>query len=202
MSNVLTQGGLRLYKAVNGSGQNLEMCIALSGDSTTLGIGDPVKRSAAGATSTGQGPTVQAVTRAAAGDAIYGVMASTCPLIEGTGSINLGQRHRPASTAQYVYIRPSNNQDEYEICDDGSAAMTKANIGNNANLVIANCDTLSGMSKVMIDATTAASGNATRQVSIVGVVDDATNDPASINARWIVRINNSTNSGGTGTVGV
>ncbi len=201
MSNNATNGGLRLYRGR--STQAMETCIALSGDSTVLGKGDAVKISAAGATSVGAGPTVQAVTRAAAGDAIYGVCEGFMQhWIDGTGSMNLGQTHRPASTAMYVLVRPASYEDEYTISDDGSAAMTKANIGNNANLVVAAASTTTGMSNMQLDATTAASGNATRQLKILGVVADATNDPASTGARWIVSLNNIYRGGSTGTVGV
>lgn len=202
MSNVLTKGGLRLYKAVNGAGQDLEQCIALAGDSVVLGIGDPVQLSAAGAAAVGNGPVVMSVKQGTATSVIYGVVVSTVPIIEGTGSINLGGRTRPASTAQYVLIRPANNQDIYEICDDGSAAMTVANIGNNCKPVAGVPNSLSGLSTFMIDATSCASGNATYPLKIVGVVQDATNDPASVNARWLVTLNNVVRSGSTGTVGI
>lgn len=202
MSNVLTEGGLRLFKAVGGMSSQLETCIALSSDGTRLGRGDPVAISAAGATSLGTGPIVQAVTRSAGTTGqCYGVVVGTMPVIEGTGSVDLGVTYRKASTAQYVLVRPANNQDIYEICDDGGAALTKANIGNNAKLTAADCDTATGLSKFMIDATSPASGNATFFVKIVGVVDDATNDPTSVNARWLVTLNNVSRSGGTGTVG-
>lgn len=200
MSNVAVSGGLRLYRGM--ATQQLEQCIALSGDSTAIGVGDAVKVSAAGATNVAGGPIVMAVTRAAAGDSIYGVVESVQPLIAGTGSINLGLTYRPASTAQYMLVRKANNIDEYTISDDGSAALTKANIGNNANLVVANCSTATGLSNMQIDATSVNSGNATRQLKLIGYVLDATNDPTATGARWIVTLNNVYSSGGTGTIGV
>lgn len=199
MTNVAITGGLQLYKQKQA--QELMQCVVLAGDSTILGIGDPVVISAGGATSVGSGPICQAVTRAAASSVIYGVVEGVLPLTEGTGAINLGIRYRPASTAQYVLIRLANNVDEYTITDDGSAAMSAANIGNNANIVVANCSTGSGMSNVKILASTVASGNASFPLKISGIVDNATNDVTSTGCRWIVTINNATQSGGTGTAG-
>lgn len=200
MSNVTVEGGLRLFKAVEDAA--LETCIALAGDSTPLGIGDPVAISAAGATNIGQGPIVQAVTRSAGTTgACYGVVVGVTPTIEGTGAVDFSTKYRKASTAQYVLVRPANNRDVYSISDDGASALTKANIGNNAKLTAANCDTATGLSKFMIDATSPASGNPTFFVHLMGYVQDATNDPTSTGARWLVTLNNVTRSGGTGTAG-
>ena len=201
MSNLTILGGLRLYKSVNGDGQQLEQAIVLSTDSTPLGIGDAVVTVSAGATSLSNGPVVKAVTRAATTGVIGGVVMSTIPVIEGTGAINLGSRLRPASTAQYVLIRPAINEDVYEIQDDKSATLTAAAIGKNANLVISNADAATGQSKMYLNASTVAT-TATFQMKIIGVVQDATNDPTSPGCRWLVTLNNVERSGGTGTVGV
>lgn len=200
MSNISAAGGLRLYKGKQD--QHLETCVALAGDSVRLGVGDAVVRSAAGATNVGSGPTVQAVARAAAGNPIYGVVAGVVPVIEGTGAMNLSVRYRPASTAQYVLVRPSDPQDVYSVTDDGAAALTKANIGNNANLAVADCSTATGLSNMTLGAASVNTTDAL-QLTIVGVQDDASNDPASTGARWLVTINNSCrSSGGDGVVGV
>ena len=201
MSNVAIKGGLRLYKA-SSHPQPLETCIKVVGDSVRVGRGDAVKLVTESATSISPGPIVACVARAAAGDSIYGVVDSVVPVIEGTGAVNLGITYSPASTAQYLLIRKANHQDIYTISDDGAAALTAGDIGQNANLVVADCDTASGLSNMKIDATSVAAGNATRQLHIVGVVDDATNDPASTGTRWLVTLNNIYGAGGTGTVGV
>lgn len=202
MSNVVVEGGLRLYRANNGDGQELVTCIALAGDGTRIGIGDPVTISAGGATSIAPGPSVIAVTRGAATGPYFGVVVSVVPVIEGTAAVDYNARYRKASTAQYLLVRPARNYDIYSIQDDGAAAMSLANVGNNAKLVIADCDTVTGMSKCLLDSNNVASANATYPVKIVGVVNDPLNDTSSVKARWLVTINNAIESGGTGTAGI
>lgn len=200
MSNVTITGGLRLLEQKQP--QELMQVVALSGDGTRIGVGDAVKISAAGAIAVGSGPVVMAVTRAAAGDSILGVVEGVLPLTEGTGAINLGIRYRPASTAQYMMVRPANHNDVYVIQDDGASAMTAANIGNNANLAVVDCSTATGMSNMTLGSASAASGNATRQLHIEGYLDSVTNDQTSTGALWKVTLNNIYQAGGTGVVGV
>ena len=147
MSNTNNQryGGLMLYRDVMDF--PLIQCIALAGDSTPLGLGDPVTINSGGATNIGAGPTVMAVTRAnGTSNPLYGVVEAILPILEGSGNANLSTNSRLASTAQYLLIRPGSHYDWYAIQDDGSASLTAANIGNNAEMTISNCDANSGQS--------------------------------------------------------
>jgi hypothetical protein len=207
MSNVSQDGGLRLKK-MNTAGQT-EVVFIPASDGTLLGIGDAVKLSASNTSgSIGQGPSKAGVTRCAAGDQIYGVIQGFLPhFSDGTGNMDLTINYRKASTAEYACIRLANNLDEYSITDDGNLASGVAgangvaNIGYNANLVVSNASTSTGLSKMQLGGASVAS-TATLQLKIVGVEDDVRNDPTSNNARYMVRINNANASGGTGTTGV
>lgn len=201
MTNVTINGGLVLHRLK--LDQPLETVIALSGDSTVLGVGDPVKVSAGGATSTGGGRTVQAVTRAnGTSDPIYGVVTAVLPNLGGTGAMDFATKIRLASTAQYLLIRPANNQDEYAIQDDAATQLSAANFGNNAQMTPGNASAATGLSTFTLAASSAASGNATFPLKIMGYVEDATNDLTSTGIRFVVTLNNVTRSGSTGTAGV
>jgi hypothetical protein len=199
MTNVTISGGLRLFKA--SENQPLETCIALAGDSTAIFVGDAVQINSEGATNLGTGPLVQAVKQATNSSTIYGVVVGTLPIIEGTGPINLGARYRPASTAQYLLVRPANNTDIYALQDDGSASLSSIDVGSNASLAIGAGNTGTGQSGMQL-AATSVSTTATLQLKIAGYVDVASNDPTSAGANFLVTLNNVNRSGGTGTVGV
>lgn len=200
MANTVAFGGLRLYR--QSEPQPLVKCIHIAGDSVALGVGDAVVINTTAATNIGAGPTVMAVKRATTSGAIYGVVVGAEAITEGNGPINLGIKYVPASTAQYVNVRPAVEGDLYVLQDDGSAVLGIACIGQNGNLVVNNCDTATGMSKMYLNASTVATGNATYQLEVMGQLDDPSNDPTLTSAKWIVRINNRQVSGGTGTVGV
>ena len=208
MSNVVRKGGLRLYKSA-GNAEELVDAFVPSSDGTILGIGDAVKLGANTSDAIGQGPIAVGVTRAAAGDPIYGVVVGVMfQMVDGTGSLDLSKTYRAASTAMYLKIRPANPHDTYAICDDGNlgsgaaSANGKANIGYNANLVVSNADTTTGQSNMQLGGASVAT-TATLQLKIVGVLDDILNDPTSNNAMYLVHINNcQINSGGTGVLGV
>lgn len=202
MANVIKLGGLRLKNAA--VEQPLRVCLHASGDSVRLGRGDPVK-TAGSSGQIGNGPYTKTVALCASGDPIYGVVEGVQKHWVTTG-MNLDTTHVPASTAMYVLVRPANHQDIYAITEDGALAV--ADVGDNANLTgngggttITECNTSNGLSTVMLDTSTAATG-ATLQVKIIGFEDTADNTPASTNASILVTLNNIENSGGTGTAGV
>ena len=199
MSNVTTYGGLRLKKIK--LDQTLETVYIPSGNGNRLGIGDPVSILSATYGSVGSGPNVCQVARTVEGAAMYGVIQSFLPQYnDGTASMDLTINYLKTSTAGYALIRPANNQDVYEIADDGSTGGNtfSSNVAQNCNLAIADCDTASGLSKVMLDLDT-CNTTATLNVKIIGPSTDVRNDPTSTGARWLVTINNVQRSGGTGT---
>lgn len=202
MANVTKNGGLRLFQQK--ITQDLETCLAASGDSTILGRGDAVK-TAGSSGQIGNGPYVKTVTRVSAGDAIYGVVEGVVQQSVASG-MSLDRTYRPASTAMYVLIRVANNEDVYAISDDGTTAVT--DIGENANLTgngggttITNCDTVTGLSTMLLDSSTHAT-TATLQLKMIGFEPVPNNTPGQANASILVRINNCETSGGTGTAGV
>lgn len=207
MANTVKAGGLRLKK--ESPEGKLEVVYIPASDSTLLGIGDAVKLSASNTSgSIGQGPIAPGVTRAAAGDQIYGICQGFLEhFIDGSGTMNLGITYRPASTAMYALVRIANNSDVYAITDDGNlssgaaSANGAANIGYNANLVVNDASTSTGMSQSQLGGASVAA-TATLQLKIVGVEDVAGNDSTAIKASYLVTINNANRSGGTGTTGV
>lgn len=210
MSNNQISGGLRLYKAISGAGQQLEMVHMRAGDSTATFIGDAVQiDSTAGAGSVGMGPIAIDVKQSAAGGAVYGVVQGFLPqFLDGTAPMNFTQMYRSASTAAYAVVRRANPDDIYCIMDDGNVAsgvpssLGLINVGYNANLAVAAGNTSTGMSNMKLGGASIAT-TATLQLKMLGVVNDALNDPTATFARWTVAINNcQSNTGGTGVLGV
>jgi hypothetical protein len=159
------------YKSPNPA--ELETCIHLSGDAVLLGIGDAVKL-ATGSVNIGDGPTVQAVARAASGDRVYGVVVGFKKQ-EVTTGFTLDTRHCPASTAMYCLVKPVRTNDKFKVLEDavgGSVAST--DIGKNANMVVANASAVTGLSGTMLDSSSAATTN-TLDLCIRGVASDVGN---------------------------
>lgn len=203
MSNSVKYGGLVLTDAVNGAGAGLEIVIVPTGDSHPTGIGDPLQQSAGDYTSINAGESVPLCAQGTATSAIYGVAMSMLPhYSDGTGSMNLSQVYRSASTKGYVLVRVANNADVYEISDDGATAgLTSGHINYNYKFIAADCDTVSGLSKFTIDSANGAN-TATYPLKVIGPSKDPSNDPTASYARWRVSLNNVVRSGGTGTAGV
>lgn len=176
------------FKLANASTapQPLVRGIHLVGDSVRVGKGDAVKK-ATGSIKIGSGPTVQAYARAAVGDRVAGIVVG-CEQHTVASSMNLNQTHCPASTAMYLLIRPVTSDDVYEVQEDavgGSVATTS--VGNNADMIVANCSTTTGMSGTMLDSSTAATTN-TLDLKIVGFVP-APDNTAGSTARILVKFN-------------
>ncbi len=168
--------GFRIGKADSSPQENVK-CVKLVGDSVRLGKGDPVKK-VTGSVVVNGGPLCQAVARAASGDRVYGIVVGVEQHTISTG-FNLDQNYSPASTAQYILVRPVRTGEIYEILEDaagGSVATT--DIGKNANFVAANCDTSTGMSGYVLDSSTAATTN-TLDLRIEGFGPEADNVPGS-----------------------
>jgi len=201
MANKVIEGGLRLVepKAMN----NSEIVLISSNDSNNMGLGDPVQEYAANAGSIGSGPSVMQVAQGTATSAVYGVVQSyLAHYSDGTGVMNLSQVYRSASTAEYALIRVGNNEDIYEITDDGVlAGLTSGHLNYNYKFIASACDTANGMSKFQIDSNNGAN-TATYPIQVIGASLRQDNDPTLANASWRVRLNNVIRSGGTGTLGV
>lgn len=203
MANVNREGGLLLVDAATGVGAGTETVLIPTGDANNMGLGDPVTQSAAAYGSIGSGPNVAQVVQSTATAAVYGVVMSyLAHWTDGNASMNLSQVYRSASTAEYAVIRVANNQDVYEITDDGVLpGLASGHLNYNYKFIASGCDTTTGMSKFQIDSNNGAT-SATYPISVIGPTQRPDNDPTLANASWRVNLNNVKRSGGTGTVGI
>lgn len=192
----------------------IEVCAVDAADATIIGIGDPVKSvaSTSGADQINGGAYRKVVTRAAAGDAIYGVMTGAYP--QYNSSFSLTEQRRPASTAMYIGVIVATPDMIWKIQDGSNGSYTNhasgtttgafqaVDVGYNASIrVPGNANATTGRSTVQLDTSTCAT-TATLQLKIVGISPDPTNVPNSANADLLVTINKCESAGGTGTAGV
>lgn len=164
-------------------------------DATALYIGDPVVI-VAGSDTNG----FASVTRATAGasNRITGVVVGFRP----TTPMMASYPARPASTAGYVIVAddPDLLFEIQESATTDGAALTATAMGKNAQLV-AGTGTVAG-SGFMLDSTTAVTTN-TGQLRIVEYQRRADNDgPAKAYGKWLVAINQPTETGAAGSTGV
>lgn len=147
-----------------------------STDASTIGIGEALKCVNA------MDPLneVGVVAQAAAGDALVGVSIGFCVEAIGTSAVPYeGPPYRRASTNCYVLVETDPTV-VYQIQEDAdSGVVSAASIGAqfNADIVVvsstANANTGTGISKTMLDSSTAAATAAT--LKIVGVMRDKVN---------------------------
>lgn len=149
-----------------------------------VGIGDPVKSAGSADASTGL-PTV---TRAAAGDALRGVVVGF-DQVDGVAiaSTNLNRIHRPASVAMYAMV--CDDPDTlFEIQEDDSATFAVTMVGENADLAtVGDCNTTTGISTVELSTTSHTTDAA--QLRIIGVPRLGIDNAVSAHAKLTVLIN-------------
>ena len=180
--------GLRAVRKMDGSPYTggVVTCHVPATDVTVLGVGDAVKL----AGSSGSVDGVQnfmTVTRAAAGDKIFGVMVGNhVTKFDDT-------THRAASEARDIRVQVASPGVIYHIQEDSvGGALDATSVGLSADLVVANADTTLGVSRMELDSST-ASGTAA-QLTILGLADivrDGVKNSIGTNAVWEVRINES-----------
>jgi len=177
MANVDRVNGLLPVKHLNGAPYNgaVNRYYVPAGNATPICVGDAVV-SAGSADANG----VADVARAAAGDAIRGVVVGIEP------ETDEGLAFIAASTAGYVLVADAPDI-IFEIQEDsGGAALAVTNVGQNADIVVGTPDTIVGRSAMELDSSTAV--GATAQLRILGLSqreDNAIGD----NAKWLVLIN-------------
>ncbi len=206
MANVLRLNGFKAIKHLTGSPRNGQFGIYYvpASDATAIYPGDPVKFA------TGSGDVVGTanVTRAAAGDAIVGIMIGVVvakldpvggTMTTGAIALDTPSNVRAASTAQYVFVMDSPDC-EFEV-QSSNGTMVAANIGKNVNHAVGTPTASSGTSGAYIDFAT-VNTTATLTFKIIGFVNRVDNDPLSANVRAIVKINNHQLAASTGTAGV
>ena len=76
-----------------------------------------------------------------------------------------------------------------------------ADLNLNANLIFGAGSTTTGVSGVEIDSSTGAA-TATHQVRLIDFYDIPSNDATANNSELVIKINNHSLNGGTGTVGL
>ncbi len=195
MANLNVAFGLKPVRRAHGAPANFNTreYFVPSSDSTALFIGDPVIL-AGSADATLTAPTVTRAT-AAGGNRITGVVVGFRP----NDAIN-AVGYRAASTNAYVLVTDDPDQ-LYEIQDDSVGGnLAAADIGLNADLVAGTGNTATKKSGFMLDTSTKATTN-TLQLRIVGLQDRADVEVGA-NAKVLVRLNLTTETGAAGSTGV
>lgn len=191
MANGDTPFGLVPVRMKDGSPYNGadDMYYMPSTNSTALFVGDPVKL-AGSADSAG----VASVTHCAAADTITGVVVG----FADAASMALG--YGAASTARYPLL--AHGQDIlFEIQEDSDGgALTADEVGLNAQIVVAAGSTFTRRSGVELDSSSAAV-TATHGLRIVGLAARPDN-AIGANAKWLVSLNDTTESPGTASDGL
>jgi hypothetical protein len=160
-----------------------------SSNGTALYVGDPVKL-AGSADSAG----VPSVTHCAAGDTISGVVVG----FQDAASMSLG--YGAASTIRYPLLARGSNI-VFEIQDDGVGGdLAAADIGLNADIIVAAGSSYTKRSGVMLDTSTKAT-TATLPLRIRSIAQRPDN-ALSTNTKVHVTLNNTTEAPGTASAGL
>lgn len=191
MANGNVARGLIPVRMADGSPYNgaVDMFYVPASDSTALYEGDPVTL-AGSADSAG----VASVARTAASGTITGAVVGFADATSMTAG------YRAASTAAYVLV--AHGQDIlFEIQEDAvGGAIAAADIGLNADIIVAAGNAYSKSSGVMLDTSTKAT-TVTLPLRIKGIAQRPDNE-LSANAKVLVTLNNTTESPGTASVGI
>lgn len=184
MANVDRPGGFRPIGHTSGSPVNgaVEACSVAVSYATALFVGQPVKSSG-----TADDLGRRGVELAAAGERMLGVITGIkIPAPEGA------QEHPgylPASTGGIVYVNTS-SATEYEVQEDGNMGVVA--VGSTVDHVDPGGSTVTGNSAAEIDSSTVGTGAGFKVERASQRVD---NEPANVNAKWIVTINEHENDG-------
>lgn len=190
MANVDAKHGLRLVGSIRGGMPASKLAVIRAADATATFVGDAVKIEGEA-----DADGVVAVVQAAATNALAGVITGLIPRAAALDAV-----HRPASTLQYVTVCFDPDA-IYEIQDDGvGGALSAADIGLNASLIVAAGNTTTGASGMELDTSTKAT-TATLELKILGLERKPNNEFAA-NAKVLVKINNHQMAAHTGTAGV
>lgn len=181
MANADTPFGLRPVKYISGAPYNgaANMYSTASGDGTAIFVGDPVVLS--GTSQTIGGYIYRDVDQAATGDKIAGVVVAV--LHETQESLI----YRAASTIRRVMVADDPGL-LFEIQDvSGGTPIPAADIGLNANFVVAAGSTVTGQSGVELNNATQNTTN-TLDLHIVDIVNRDDNAIGE-HCKFLVRIN-------------
>jgi hypothetical protein len=162
------------------------------GNATGMGVGDPVVSSG-----TADADGVPGIARAAAGDAIRGV-------IVGFDFLNRDQedlpQYRPASVECYAMVADDPNMRVLVQEDSVTSTLAATDVGLNANFIVAAASSVTGRSQVEIDSDSAATTN-TLPLKILELYQ-ADDNVIGDNAKWVCSLNTSELKGDTGSTGI
>jgi hypothetical protein len=191
MANGDVAFGLKPVRMLDGSPFNgcVDMFYVPSSDSTALYVGDPVKPAGSADTA-----GLMSVARCAAGDPILGAVVG----FADATSMEAG--YRAASTAAYVLV--AHGQDIlFEIQEDADGgALAAADVGLNADFIVASGSSYSKRSGVELDSSTKAT-TATLGLRIRGFAQRPDNEIGA-NAKVLVSLNEAFDTPGTASDGL
>jgi hypothetical protein len=207
MASVSRINGFRPVKTVTGAAYNGQSNVYFvpASDSTVIMVGDAVKLAGDARAATGA-PTV---TRAGATDNAVGIVVGV--LFTGVGDLtnvppvnDLNTPiYRRASTDRYLLVCDDPNV-IYEVQYAGTsvaAATITANVGLNGQFTTTAGSTTTGASGMQLDSSGLAT-TATLPLKIVGFPNRPDNIPGDTYFSYLVKLNGSTFSSGTGSTGV
>lgn len=190
MSNSYKPFGLMPVKNSNGSGVMRTNRYYIPASLDAMSIGTPVTlASTANTVDTVNGafvgygiPSIAIATGADANKLLGSVVGfDVIP-----GNLESASGFNAASTARIAYVADHPDQ-EFEIVDDGLAALAATDVSLNANLTIGTATQVQGDTSSLD--TTTPNTDATFQLKILGLAPEAGNTFAA-SAKWRVKINN------------
>ena len=200
MANVKEQFGLRPYRKLDGTplvGAQNRYTIA-SNMGHAIYQGDLVVVTTAGNIEKYNNTNNSAGLSTAAVGVFNGVFYT-----DPTTSKPTFRNHFPASLSPGDAIAfVADDPDQLYIAQQDANDIGAADLGNNAEMIMAAGSTTTGMSKAEIDSSTAATGNATYMLKILDFYDTPSNDASAANSVLVVKINNHQLAASTGTAGV
>lgn len=202
MANVDRPNGLTPVKMISGAPWNgqVNMYLLPSSDGTATFIGDLVKLagSAGSAGTVVNGYDVEGmptIAQSAAGDLHVGVVVGFLP-----NQDNLTQRHRAASTNRIALVADDPNT-IFEIQEvSGGTALTAAEVGLNANVVVGTGNATTGLSAMELNNGSEAT-TADLDLKILGMSPRPDNAIGE-HCKWLVQINTHSYSSSAGVTGL
>jgi hypothetical protein len=187
MANPNAPKGFVPVRHRNGSpwNQQANLYCILKADTAAYYIGDAVKSDSGGGDVNG----VPAVTKAAAGDTLRGVIVGFVPDPTNLAAVAVTTTTGKANN-YYCYVVDDPSV-EFDIQDDGSGTLTTSNINNNADFVVAAPTAPANQSATTMDAggTTPPATTQALPLKIVGVSTKPQNNLFGHYTVWRVVIN-------------
>jgi hypothetical protein len=182
MANVNAPTGFRPIGTIGQAGYTgkLSSYTVVVGDTSAIGIGDPVCLAASSANASG----LATARRATVGDALIGVCVGVKPT-----PADLTLTYRKASTAMEIYV-DTDPDTIYEIQEDADAGAVPATaIGLNADFILGTVDTVTGNGKTMLDSSSVET-TTTLGLQILRASSDPKNELGVAYQRFVVLLNN------------